>query len=89
MKVDEREDKNGNRKTVWASAHDLRRAFGTRMSRLVTSSVLKELMRHESIQTTEKYYIDANAEDTARLLAQIFSQTGSKVATEVASTATE
>ena len=89
VKVDERDDKNGNRKTVWASAHDLRRAFGTRMSRLVTSSVLKELMRHESIQTTEKYYIDANAEDTARLLAEIFSQTGSKVATEVALTATE
>ncbi|MEO1982394.1 MAG: hypothetical protein ABGZ24_17950 [Fuerstiella sp.] len=31
--------------------------------------VLKELMRHESVTTTEKYYVDIDADSTAALLA--------------------
>jgi hypothetical protein len=31
--------------------------------------VLKELMRHQSISTTEKYYVGQNAQQTAILLA--------------------
>lgn len=49
----------------FASAHDLRRSFGFRWSRLVMPTVLRELMRHESIDTTMRYYVGLNAEATA------------------------
>ena len=64
IKVDE---KGGE--PVWASAHDLRRAFGARWSRLVNSMVLKELMRHASVTTTEKYYVGIQSDETSALLA--------------------
>ena len=51
-----------------ASAHDLRRAFGNRWAKLVTPAVLKDLMRHSSINTTMKYYVGSDADETARLL---------------------
>lgn len=54
---------------VYASAHDLRQAFTCRWSRRVMPMVLKELMRHESVTTTEKYYVDIDADSTAALLA--------------------
>lgn len=50
-------------KTV--SAHDLRRSFGFRWSRLVMPAVLKELMRHENIATTMQFYVGLDAESTA------------------------
>jgi len=46
-----------------ATAHDLRRAFGTRWSRKVMPAVLKQLMRHSSIETTMKYYVEHDADD--------------------------
>lgn len=49
----------------FASAHDLRRSFGFRWSRLVMPPVLKELMRHSKVDTTMKYYVGLNAEATA------------------------
>ena len=64
VKVDQKGEK-----AVWASAHDLRRAFGSRWSRRVTSMVLKELMRHESVTTTETYYVNIDADATAAMLA--------------------
>lgn len=51
-----------------ASAHDLRRSFGFRWSRKVMPTVLRELMRHESIETTMRYYVGQNAESTADTL---------------------
>jgi integrase len=60
------EDKHVKRK--FASAHDLRRAFGQRWSRKVMPTILRELMRHSSIATTMSYYVDADAEATARQL---------------------
>jgi integrase len=51
-----------------ASAHDLRRSFGFRWSRKVMPAVLKELMRHASIDTTMRYYVQQNAESTADTL---------------------
>ncbi|WP_425398560.1 tyrosine-type recombinase/integrase [Aeoliella sp.] len=48
-----------------ATAHDLRRAFGSRWSKLVMPATLKELMRHESIETTMTYYVQQNAKMTA------------------------
>ena len=49
----------------FASAHDLRRAFGTRWAKRVMPAVLKRLMRHASIQTTMAYYVDLDAADVA------------------------
>jgi integrase len=57
-------------KTVrkFASAHDLRRAFGQRWAAKVMPTVLRELMRHEDIGTTMKFYVGQNAEATADAL---------------------
>jgi integrase len=46
----------------FASAHDLRRAFGTRWASRVTPAVLQQLMRHVSIETTLRYYVEQNAD---------------------------
>jgi integrase len=47
----------------FASAHDMRRAFGTRWARRVMPAVLKRLMRHSTVQTTMGYYVDLDAAD--------------------------
>jgi integrase len=52
-------------RTKFASAHDLRRSFGNRWARRVTTPVLMKLMRHESIQTTMSYYVDLDADALA------------------------
>lgn len=53
---------------AFASAHDLRRSFGTRWSSLVQASELKLLMRHESIETTLRYYVAHEADDLSERL---------------------
>lgn len=55
-------------KVKWASAHDLRRSFGDRWAARVMPQVLMELMRHESIETTLRYYVGRNAQQTASVL---------------------
>jgi integrase len=55
-------------KVKYASAHDLRRSFGARWARLVMPQILMELMRHESIETTMKFYVGKNAQTTADVL---------------------
>jgi integrase len=45
-----------------ASAHDLRRSFGQRWSTRVMPAVLQQLMRHEDINTTLKFYVGSDAE---------------------------
>lgn len=57
--------KDENGKLKFASAHDLRRAFGLRWSRKVMPAVLKELMRHDSINTTMQFYVGQDAESVA------------------------
>ena len=54
-----------NGKVKFASAHDLRRAFGLRWAPRVMPIVLQQLMRHESIETTLKYYVGQDAESMA------------------------
>jgi len=49
----------------YASAHDLRRTFGERWAARIMPAQLRELMRHESIETTLRYYVGTNAERTA------------------------
>ena len=41
----------------YATAHDLRRSFGTRWASKVKAATLQLLMRHEDIQTTMRYYV--------------------------------
>ncbi len=49
----------------FATAHDLRRAFGTRWAKRVMPAVLKKMMRHSSIETTMAYYVDLDAAEVA------------------------
>ncbi len=49
----------------FASAHDLRRAFGTRWAKRVMPAVLKRLMRHSEIGTTMKFYVTMDADSVA------------------------
>ena len=51
-----------------ASADDLRRAFGQRWAARVMPQILMQLMRHEDISTTMKYYVGREAEATADIL---------------------
>jgi integrase len=60
-------------KVTYASAHDLRRSFGERWALRVPTPVLQELMRHENIQTTLKYYVGQNANRTAEVVWAAFS----------------
>lgn len=48
-----------------ASAHDLRRSFGTRWARKAMPALLRKLMRHANIQTTMQYYVDLDADEVA------------------------
>ncbi|MEN1680987.1 MAG: tyrosine-type recombinase/integrase [Planctomycetota bacterium] len=57
------EERAGKKK--YASAQDLRRSFGTRWASRVYPAVLKELMRHSSIRTTEQFYVELHAQQTA------------------------
>ncbi|PQO44218.1 tyrosine-type recombinase/integrase [Blastopirellula marina] len=57
--------KDDGGKVKYASAHDLRRSFGTRWSRVLMPAALKVLMRHSSIQTTMAFYVAQDAESIA------------------------
>jgi len=51
-----------------ASAHDIRRAFGTRWSLVVRPLTLQKMMRHTSLSTTMRYYIGYGAADAGQEL---------------------
>ncbi len=53
----------------FASAHDLRRAFGTRWASRVMPPVLQQLMRHSAIETTLRYYVHHTAADLGQQIA--------------------
>ncbi|HEV3339024.1 MAG TPA: site-specific integrase [Pirellulales bacterium] len=63
-------------KVKFASAHDLRRSFGFRWSSRVMPALLKELMRHENIDTTMQYYVGRNAQSTADALWAAYERSG-------------
>jgi integrase len=52
----------------YATAHDLRRSFGSRWAKRVMPAILKDLMRHSSIATTMAYYVSQSAEDVGDAL---------------------
>lgn len=57
-----------------ATAHDLRRSFGTRWSLKVRPPVLQKLMRHADITTTMTYYVSHEADNIADELWKDFAQ---------------
>lgn len=61
-------------KAKYASAHDLRRAFGDRWALRVMPPVLMQLMRHESIETTMRYYVGRSVEATADVVWEAFAR---------------
>ena len=63
----------------YASAHDLRRCFGTRWANRVKPATLQLLMRHKSIETTLKYYV---AQDADEIADQLWKDYGAEVAIE-------
>ncbi len=69
VKVGERTrlNKEGKPEIVpgFAGCHDYRRSFGERWASRVMPQVLMELMRHESMSTTQTFYVGKNAERTA------------------------
>ena len=68
-------DPKNPERVKYASAHDLRRAFGERWAARIMPAQLKELMRHESIETTLRYYVGTNAERTADACWDAFEKT--------------
>lgn len=57
----------------YATAHDWRRSFGASWSTRVMPIVLQQLMRHESIETTMRYYV---GKDARRVADAIWDQCG-------------
>lgn len=55
-------------KSKHATAHDLRRTFGSRWALKVHPIVLKTMMRHSTIETTMKYYIEIDSDKVADTL---------------------
>jgi integrase len=51
-----------------ATAHDLRRAFGTRWATRVMPATLQVMMRHKSIETTMKYYVGHQADEISEIV---------------------
>ena len=49
----------------YASAHDFRRAFGVRWAARLMPAQLMEFMRHESIETTLRFYVGTDVQRTA------------------------
>ena len=64
------------------SAHDLRRAFGTRWAKRVMPATLQRLMRHANIGTTMTFYVGINADDIADELWEKFGNTSGNISQE-------
>jgi integrase len=67
-----------NGRVKFASAHDLRRSFGERWASRVMPKDLMDLMRHESKETTLRYYVGRNAETTADALWAAYENIGNR-----------
>ena len=70
----------------YASFHDFRRSFGERWAALIMPPQLMELMRHESIETTLRYYVGQNAQKTAGILWEAHRKAGIGSADKTADT---
>lgn len=66
--------------TKWASAHDFRRAFGTRWAQRLFPKQLQELMRHRSISTTMTFYTHLGADDVEAAIEAVQRETANALA---------
>ena len=64
-----------------ASAHDLRRTFGSRWAKRVMPARLRKLMRHANVQTTMQYYVDLDVDEMADELWALYPTVGGDQAT--------
>jgi integrase len=62
-----------------ASAHDLRRSFGSRWAKRVMPAELQRLMRHANVQTTMQYYVDLDVDEMADDLWAKYPAAGSNI----------
>ncbi len=60
--------RRGKEHFKFGSAHDLRRAFGTRWASLLMPADLKQLMRHDDVSTTMRYYVTHQAKGLSERL---------------------
>lgn len=68
-----------DRKTgKFASAHDLRRSFGQRWALLVLPQILQSMMRHESIETTLRYYSQIDTQAVTAILWSVYLESKKK-----------
>ena len=70
----------------YASAHDFRRAFGDRWALRVMPPVLMQLMRHESIETTMRYYVGRSVQATADVVWEAYERTIGQSGNEIRDT---
>ncbi len=63
-----------------ASAHDLRRSFGSRWAPRLKPAALMKLMRHADISTTMDFYVDLDADDLAAEIWAVY-ENGNRLAT--------
>jgi len=75
-------------KVKYASAHDFRRAFGVWWAARLMPAQLMELMRHESIETTLRFYVGTDAQRTAEAAWTAFEATQGGFANSFANSAT-
>ena len=73
----------------WASAHDLRRSFGSRWASRVMPPDLMAMMRHEDIKTTMKYYVGHDAERTSEAIYAAYRLSGGSASNGSISGSTE
>lgn len=76
-------------KLKYASAHDLRRAFGERWAPRVMPTTLQLMMRHESIETTLRFYVGRNAQTAAKIIWQAYAALPSNTSGNTAPSAQE
>ena len=63
VKVDVKRKAGKGEVVKYAGCHDLRRSFGFRWSRRVMPPQLQKLTRHESVETSMRFYVVFVAED--------------------------
>lgn len=79
--VVETSTRKGKPHIKFGSAHDFRRAFGLRWSKLVMPPALMQLMRHADIKTTMQFYVGRNVQDVAEQLQAAFLRQDAEIGT--------
>ena len=69
------ENTRRKKKAKFASAHDLRRSLAERMAEAgLPPELLKKVMRHASVETTQRYYLNQNVQRDATKIRSLLAQ---------------